>query len=123
SDKISSPLAIPLEPDCGLCWGSYNYRAKGTANKTVAFEDEGKYPRSPKAMSTQAEIIVKEGARALGHYYLDPGEYVIGRDMSCDILLDCAGISPRHAHLTITNDHLVVRDLDSTNGTFIGDNI
>ena len=72
-------------------------------------------------MSTQAEIIVREGTRPLGRYILDPGDYVIGKDLSCDILLDIAGISPRHTEITVTPDGLLVRDLDSTNGTYLGE--
>ena len=73
-------------------------------------------------MSTQAEIIVREGPRALGHYILDPGEYVIGREMSCDILLDSLGVSRQHAKIIVTPERLLVRDLGSTNGTFLGEN-
>src|SRR3954464_12161379 len=73
-------------------------------------------------MSTQAEIIVREGSRPLGRYVLDPGDYVIGKDLSCDILLDTAGISPRHTQVTITPDGLLVRDLNSANGTYLGEN-
>ena len=29
-------------------------------------------------MPTQAEVIVSEGYRTLGRYYLDPGEYILG---------------------------------------------
>jgi len=68
----------------------------------------------------QAEIIVREGARALGRYVLDPGEYIIGSDMSCDILLDSQGVSRKHAQIIVTAERLLVRDLGSTNGTFVG---
>ena len=74
-------------------------------------------------MSTQAEIIVREGTRPLGRYILDPGDYVIGKDLSCDILLDIAGISPRHTEVTVTPEGLLVRDLDSTNGTYLGESV
>src|ERR1043166_8391491 len=73
-------------------------------------------------MLTQAEVIVREGTRALGRYFLNQGEYVIGRDMSCDIFFDGTGISRRHAQIIVASERLLVRDLDSTNGTFVGDN-
>lgn len=48
---------------------------------------------------------------------------VLGRDTAADIVLDDPGISRRHSELRVTNDgpHLVtsIRDLDSTNGTFV----
>src|SRR5437763_3740361 len=74
-------------------------------------------------MATQAEIIVRDGDRALGHYIVNPGEYVIGREMSCDILLDALGVSRQHAQITVTPERILVRDLDSTNGTFLGEDL
>ena len=74
-------------------------------------------------MPIKAEVIVRDGPRDLGHYMLDPGEYTIGRDDSCDIVLDSEGISRRHAQIIVTAERLFVRDLDSTNGTFLGENL
>src|SRR5439155_11170364 len=71
-------------------------------------------------MPTQAEIIVRDGDRALGRYVVDPGEYIIGREMSCDILLDCLGVSRQHAQITVTPESILVQDLQSTNGTYLG---
>ena len=49
---------------------------------------------------------------------------VIGRDEIADIILDDPGISRRHCEVRVTNDgpHLVtsIRDLGSTNGTYVG---
>src|SRR4051794_20908796 len=72
-------------------------------------------------MSTQAEVIVREGHRTLGRYFLDPGEYTVGRDIDCDILVDADGTSRHHARITLNPEGLLVRDLDSTNGTYLGD--
>ncbi|WP_153398616.1 FHA domain-containing protein, partial [Ornithinicoccus halotolerans] len=52
----------------------------------------------------------------------------IGRDQSATIVLDDPGVSRRHAEVRIRQDgphvQLLVRDLDSTNGTFVnGDEI
>ena len=48
---------------------------------------------------------------------------VLGRDDTADVILDDPGISRRHTEIRVTNDgpHLVtsVRDLGSTNGTFV----
>ncbi len=48
---------------------------------------------------------------------------ILGRDDSADILLDDPGISRRHSEVRVTTDgpHHVcsIRDLDSTNGTFL----
>lgn len=44
---------------------------------------------------------------------------IVGRDNTADIRIDDSGISKRHAHLKKKDDHLFVKDLDSTNGTYI----
>jgi hypothetical protein len=44
---------------------------------------------------------------------------VIGRDPSCELVLDEDRISRRHARLSAGPDGLMIEDLDSTNGSFV----
>jgi hypothetical protein len=44
---------------------------------------------------------------------------VIGRSRSCDLRLPSGDASRRHAEIHFTAEGYVVRDLDSTNGTFV----
>ena len=45
---------------------------------------------------------------------------VFGRDPSCcDIALPGSHVSRRHAEIIIEEDHLIVRDLGSSNGTYM----
>ena len=46
------------------------------------------------------------------------GENVLGRDPTCDVLIDMVGVSRRHAMIAITDDRVVLTDLGSKNGTF-----
>jgi len=46
---------------------------------------------------------------------------VIGRDQQCDIVVSQGLISRRHAELTLSDDQLLIRDLKSTNGTYLND--
>lgn len=48
---------------------------------------------------------------------LRQGENVIGRDPTADIRIESAGVSRRHAAITINGDAAIVRDLGSKNGT------
>lgn len=45
---------------------------------------------------------------------------VIGRDPACDYVIDHAKISGRHCQLSFEDGRLVVTDLGSSNGTFVG---
>jgi len=57
----------------------------------------------------------------------EPGECVIGRAPDCDIQLpaddEYADVSRHHCVLEIHPPHVQVRDLGSTNGTFVNDRL
>ena len=44
---------------------------------------------------------------------------IVGRDEACDLVIENTQISRRHCLLDVTARGLFVRDLDSTNGTFV----
>src|SRR6266576_3913373 len=47
---------------------------------------------------------------------LDKPILLVGRHPECDVQIDSRKISRRHCCIAQVDDHLVVRDLDSTNG-------
>ena len=51
---------------------------------------------------------------------LSRGEAVVGRDPTCDLVLDASDVSRRHARFREEGGGHTVEDLDSTNGTFVG---
>jgi DNA-binding winged helix-turn-helix (wHTH) protein len=55
-------------------------------------------------------------------FQLSAGENVIGRDPRCHVWLDAARVSRRHASIAVdpAGDAVSLRDLASTNGTFVG---
>lgn len=55
-------------------------------------------------------------------FRLSNGENVIGRDPRCAVWIDADGVSRRHAAIVIdgVRDTVQLRDLGSTNGTFLG---
>jgi len=65
------------------------------------------------------EIIVKQGQKVLKKIPLSEGEYLIGREPNCDIQLAGSGVSRRHAKLLYHNNKLIVKDLESSNGTYL----
>ncbi len=67
----------------------------------------------------ETEIIVtKDGAEVL-RKTVPPGEYVIGREPESDVPVDVDLVSRRHARITVGNDHAMIEDLGSSNGTFV----
>ncbi|MFM7149280.1 MAG: FHA domain-containing protein [Gemmataceae bacterium] len=53
---------------------------------------------------------------------VDKAILLVGRNSDCDILIDSRKVSRRHCCIALIRDHLVVRDLDSTNGIRINGN-
>jgi pSer/pThr/pTyr-binding forkhead associated (FHA) protein len=50
---------------------------------------------------------------------LQPGNYTLGRGTEVDIQIHDPGISRKHLSITV-DEKVVVTDLNSTNGTFLG---
>jgi len=50
---------------------------------------------------------------------LQPGENVLGRDVSDGIPVDSPSVSRRHARISVTTAHATVEDLGSKNGTYV----
>jgi pSer/pThr/pTyr-binding forkhead associated (FHA) protein len=50
---------------------------------------------------------------------LDRGSILIGRHPECDVLLDSLRVSRRHCIITAEGGAVVVRDLGSTDGTWV----
>ena len=51
---------------------------------------------------------------------LGAGRVVLGRDPQCDVVLDDPQVSRRHAEIVGTPDGYLLRDLGSTNGSYVG---
>ncbi len=47
-----------------------------------------------------------------------PQRIVIGRDATCDIVIDARGVSRQHCAIEAREDHWELIDLQSTNGVF-----
>lgn len=72
-------------------------------------EDEAILVLALKSVTTSTQQILK----------LKPGEYTIGRDPSCDIVIADPYISRKHAKIFYRDDKWYVEDLGSRNGTFV----
>ncbi|MFK8113782.1 MAG: diguanylate cyclase [Rubripirellula sp.] len=54
-----------------------------------------------------------------GMMLLDEERIVLGRDESCDLVLNDGSVSRQHATISVSEEGYVLEDLDSTNGTLI----
>jgi pSer/pThr/pTyr-binding forkhead associated (FHA) protein len=66
-----------------------------------------------------ATIVGLSGSQRGRSYQVVEAGLTIGRSPSCDVVLDDHRVSSRHAWVGIVDGKAVLRDLESTNGTFL----
>ncbi len=74
-----------------------------------------------KSSAKDACLVVMNGSDLGKKYELDQQETVIGRSSKVDIQVDEESISRNHAVIVNGEEEIRVRDLKSTNGTFVND--
>jgi len=68
----------------------------------------------------EARLVLVRGAAAPAGCALPrQGGVLLGRDASCDLVLEDERVSGRHARVEAHGDGWQVKDLDSANGTFV----
>lgn len=66
-----------------------------------------------------ASLVLKNGGTPGTEYSLLDGLNRVGRSPTCEISLQEASLSAVHCELWLMSERLLVRDLGSTNGTFV----
>ena len=64
-------------------------------------------------------IKVLTGPQSGTVFPLKMGKNKIGRGTACDVKIMSQGVSKEHAEIFITEDKVIISDLDSSNGTFV----
>jgi hypothetical protein len=72
-----------------------------------------------KTASKRAVPVVARLRSAGTELLLPPGDYIVGRDTDCDVVIDDALVSRRHAMIRI-GERVTVSDLGSSNGVWVG---
>ncbi len=84
---------------------------------TTIFVDE----RAMKRKLRRAKLLVVEGPDQDRELLIERERVTVGRSVICDLTLADKAVSGTHFEVEATEKGFVLRDLDSTNGTFIGD--
>jgi len=72
-------------------------------------------PPTPPARRSRALAIAYEGKRLP----LVRGDFLLGRAPTCHLAIDEMMVSRVHAKIVVTDDAVIVRDMNSTNGVFV----
>jgi two-component system cell cycle response regulator len=76
---------------------------------------------SERPAGKEACLVVIYGAELGKKYNLNSTSLVIGRSSKCDLQIDQESISRNHSKIVNTGKSILVRDLGSTNGTYVND--
>ena len=69
----------------------------------------------------ETEIVVTKDGNEILRTKVVPGDYVIGREAGCEVVVAVDGVSRKHAKLIINFDNAFIEDLGSSNGTFVAE--
>lgn len=110
SGRASIPLAPPSSDST---WTTGDVATERTTDPVLAVPTANEKDR--------ATLTVLTGINAGQVFALDGTEHIIGRGTEADVWVEDGGVSRRHARITCRADgRYFVQDLDSTNGTFLG---
>ena len=65
------------------------------------------------------KLVIKSGAAQIQEFELKPGPNYAGRDFANDLVINNPSVSSSHAQISLVGSKIIVKDLGSTNGTFI----
>ena len=85
--------------------------------KVVSRKGDGK--DRPIPVTIRATLKVTDGADAGEKYYLEKSHTTVGRSSKADIQISDEQASRVHAEISFTNMEFRIRDLQSSNGTFL----
>lgn len=71
-------------------------------------------------MTRHMRLLATDGPDRGRTWDLDEGEATIGSHIDCVVVLGDDAVSGRHATVRVEGEHVIVRDLGSRNGTWIG---
>jgi two-component system, cell cycle response regulator len=72
-------------------------------------------------VAKEACLVVIYGAELGKKYNLESPTMIIGRSSKCDVQIDQESVSRNHCKLINTGKSVMIRDLGSTNGTYVND--
>src|SRR5437764_1033218 len=76
---------------------------------------------SDRAVNRDAALVVLYGLELGRKFDLTREQTIIGRSSKADIQIDQESISRNHAKVTATQQHVTIKDMGSTNGTYVND--
>lgn len=98
-----------------------NKKAPHEADKTEVAESDTLRIRLEEAKTASPVLVVISGKPLGKSFFITKESMVLGRDLQTDISIGETSISRRHTEFRFTPEGVFVKDLGSTNGTYVND--
>jgi hypothetical protein len=118
--QVSAPASTPspkapvdstdFDPNATCMVPQLKLRAQSTSPQ---------HARATGAALLHGHLVCMSGPNRGITYQVGASGIVVGRSAACDVQIDDGRVSSRHAWIGIVDGKAVVRDLNSTNGTFL----
>src|SRR5437867_9589940 len=66
-----------------------------------------------------ARLVVSPGSPGAWEIHLKPGPNSLGRGLTNDFKIDVPSVSGSHCQVLVDHGHVLIKDLGSTNGTYV----
>ncbi len=76
-------------------------------------------PPEPSPDEARFYVVISVAGQASSEVDLSEGENTLGRSEDCDVVIGHESLSRKHARLELSGERMTLRDLGSTNGTFV----
>lgn len=96
-------------------------KEKQEATKTALADGDTLKIRLEEAKSIAPTLVVISGKPLGKSFYLTQEKMILGRDLTADISIGETAISRKHTEFFLSAEGVQVKDLGSTNGTFVND--
>ena len=110
----------PVEPNATSC-GTCGFKLEGRTEEFQQLEmDENGRAVAPTAIHTESPTLtIIKGPSAGETFKLTSFPLIAGRDPKCDLFLSDTTVRRKHASIDIIDGAVVIRDLNSLNGTWV----
>src|SRR5579863_9988310 len=68
-----------------------------------------------------AKLVINPGTEQSREFELKPGSNYVGRGFANDLSIEDSSVSTSHCQISVNGESVIIKDLGSTNGTFIND--
>lgn len=93
-----------------------DFEATGLLNEEVEINPLKRQEQYNKKMAIQACLVEEETGKK---YVINKSVFTVGRSNECDLVIDNSIVSKKHAEIIFENDMFYVKDLRSSNNTYL----